>query len=185
MNKPQTELSNEPLDFCRVKKIDEKGFGFLKSLHYSVDIFFHFSQIKKEDFREKLNDMKRGEYFLYFISKEQRDGRRKAARIWYSVNAVPEEYLDGFINTLIREFNEGSTNVFDLLFAFIELRKINKINDLQLQSVLTSKKVMNLPTTILPHLTKEEVAQFKKLLRMDELEKTKSKPFWFDDVKNF
>lgn len=185
MNKSETDISNEPLDFCRVKKIDEKGFGFLKSLHYPVDIFFHFTQIKKEDFLEKLNDMKRGEFFLYFISKQQQDGRRKAARIWYSLNSVPEEFIDGFIQTLIREFNEGNTNVFDLLHAFDELRKINKLSDGQIQSVLTSGKILNLPTTILPYLTEEEVHQFKKLLNLDEMEKSKTKPFWFDDVRNY
>lgn len=168
----------EPLDFCRVKKIDEKGFGFLKSLYYPADIFFHFSQIKKEEFREKLNDMKRGEFFLFFISKQQKDGRRKLAEIYYSMNAVPEEYLQPFAERILLEFESGKTNIFDLLFVFNEFRTIHFLTDEMLHKILSSKRITGLPTTILPYLNENEIELFKTILHFDELQ---TKPFWYDD----
>ncbi|MDP3148778.1 MAG: cold shock domain-containing protein [Ignavibacteria bacterium] len=171
----------EPLDFCRVKKIDEKGYGFLKSLHYPSDIFFHFSQIKKEEFREKLNAMKRGEFFLFFISKQQKDGRRKAAELYYSIDSVPIEYLQPFAERILTEFDSGRTNIFDLIFVFNELRRINFLTEEMLIKILSSKRITVLPTTILPHLTADEIPLFKSILHFDEL---KTKPFWYDDFKN-
>ena len=63
-------MEKELLDFCRVKKIFEKGFGFLSSINYPQDVFFHFSKIKDEKVREELEKLKRGEclYFLYLSS---------------------------------------------------------------------------------------------------------------------
>lgn len=171
----------EPLDFCRVKKIDEKGYGFLKSLHYPSDIFFHFSQIKKEEFREKLNDMKRGEFFLFFISKQQKDGRRKVAELFYSIDAVPVEYLQPFAEKILEEFESGRTNIFDLIFVFNEFRRINFLTEEMLTKILSSKRITGLPTTILPHLTANEISLFKSILHFDEL---KTKPFWYDDFNN-
>jgi len=171
----------EQLDFCRVKKIDEKGFGFLKSLHYPADVFFHFSQIKKEEFREKLNDMKRGEFFLFFISKKQADGRRKAAELYYSIDAVPTEYLQPFAERILLEFDSGRTNIFDLLFVFNEFRRINFLKEELLVKILSSKRITALPTTILPYLTEAEIQLFKKILHFDEL---KTKPFWYNDFVN-
>jgi len=171
----------EPLDFCRVKKIDTKGFGFLKSLHYPSDIFFHFSQIKKEEFREKLNDMKRGEFFLFFISKQQKDGRRKVAELYYSLDTVPGEYLQPFAERILAEFESGKTNIFDLIFVFNEFRRINFLTEELLTKILSSKRIATLPTTILPHLTETEIPLFRSILHFDEL---KTKPFWYDDFVN-
>ena len=171
----------EPLDFCRVKKIDEKGFGFLKSLHYPSDIFFHFSQIKKEEFREKLSKMKRGEFFLFFISKQQKDGRRKVAELFYSIDAVPADYLEPFAERILSEFETGTTNIFDLLFVFNEFRKINFLTEQMLLKILSSKRITGLPTTILPYLSKNEIELFKSILHFDEL---KTKPFWYNDFVN-
>jgi hypothetical protein len=172
---------NEPLDFCRVKKIDEKGFGFLKSLYYSIDIFFHFSQIKKEEFLEKLNDMKRGEFFLYYTSKITKEGKRKVSQIWYSLDAVPVELYDGFIDRIIKEFNEGSSNVYDLLFVFGEMKKMNLLTMGNLLTVLSSSKILRLPTVILPYLDSNEIEELKLILKFDELEQSAKKPFWYDD----
>jgi len=171
----------EPLDFCRVKKIDEKGYGFLKSLHYPMDIFFHFSQIKKEEFRVKLNDMKRGEFFLFFFSKLQKDGRRKVSELFYAIDTVPVEHLSGFTQKILEEFESGKTNIFDLIFVFNELRKINFLTEEMLTKILSSKRIASLPTTILPYLQENEIILFKSILRVDEL---KIKPFWYDDFVN-
>jgi len=171
----------EPLDFCRVKKIDEKGFGFLKSLYYPSDIFFHFSQIKKEEFREKLSKMKRGEFFLFFISKQQKDGRRKVAELFYAIDAVPVDHLEPFAERILREFESGTTNIFDLLFVFNEFRRINFLTEEMLLKFLSSKRITGLPTTILPYLSKDEIELFKSILHFDEL---KTKPFWYNDFVN-
>lgn len=170
------------LDFCRVKKIDEKGFGFLKSLYYPYDIFFHFSQIKKDEFRDKLNDMKRGEFFLYFLSKEVDNRKRKVKQIWYSLKDVPEEYYSSFIDRIIEEFRSGKTNLFDLLYVYREFKELNLIDNILLEKILTSDRITKLPTTILPMLSNEEVALFKQLLKYDELKSSVNKPFWFDDI---
>lgn len=180
-----TNVNNEPLDFCRVKKIDEKGFGFLKSLYYQRDVFFHFSQIKKEEFLEKLNDMKRGEFFLYFISVERNDGKRKAVKIWYSIKDVPSELLNDFTNRITKEFDEGKMNVYDLLFAFNDLRKVDALDSEAVNKILSSNKILNLPTTILPFLNESEISEFRKILKIEELGRSEKKPFWYDDVNNY
>jgi hypothetical protein len=172
---------SEPLDFCRVKKINEKGYGFLKSLYYPRDIFFHFTQIKEKDFLDKLNDMKRGDFFLYFTSKLLDDGRRKVDNIWYSIESVPEIYLSQFTGRIIKEFDSGSTNIFDILFAFKELREIKFIDDEQLKLILSSQRILNLPTTIIPYLSKEEIETFKVILKFDELKNIEPKPFWYQN----
>lgn len=172
----------EPLDFCRVKKIDEKGFGFLKSLYYPTDIFFHFSQIKREDFLVKLQEMKRGDFFLFYTSKMQKSGKRKADSIWYSIDQTPNEYHPQFIERIIREFDTGKTNIFDLIFVFNELRRLNKITGEILDRILNSKRIIYLPTTILPYLSKQEIADFKIILKIDELKNSELKPSWFDEI---
>lgn len=172
---------SEPLDFCRVKKIDEKGFGFLKSLYYHGDIFFHFSQIKKEEFLEKLNALKRGDFFLYFTSFQRPDGKRKVENVWYSLSAVPPEYLPKFAERIVLEFETGITNLYDLLSTFKELRNLGAVSGEQLTKILLSKKIQSLPPTILPYLNAGEIAEFKTLLRFDELAQASKKPFWFED----
>lgn len=176
---------SEPLDFCRVKKIDEKGYGFLKGLHHSFDIFFHFSQIQKDDFREKLNKMKRGDFIIYFISKLQPTGKRKADKIWYAIDEVPAELLPDFAERIITEFNTGTINLYDLLYAFDELKKGNHLTEEQIDAVLGSQKVKNLPTTILPYISKEEYKRLLKFLDFEALADKDPKPFWYEDVMNY
>jgi cold shock CspA family protein len=173
----------EPLDFCRVKKIDEKGYGFLKSLYYPNDIFFHFSQIKKEDFLSKLQEMKRGEFFLFFTSFLQSNGKRKASKIWYSLDQVPPEYFPTLTERVATEFEGGKINLFDLLYVFDGLKKLGFISHENLISILSSKKIELLPTTILPYLSPEEIAKFKEILKIEELRNKEPKPSWFEDIE--
>jgi len=175
----------EMLDFCRVKKIDEKGFGFLKSLYFPGDVFFHFSQIKKEDFLEKLQEMKRGEFFLFYTVKLQPNGKMKAHKIWYSLEQAPNEYYPAFVKRIIIEFNEGRTNLFDLLFIFGELKKLNLLSPEDVAQILKSKKVLFLPSTILDYLTKSEFEEFKQILKIEEYTNSVDKPSWFEDIINY
>lgn len=174
-------MDNELLDFCRVKKIDEKGYGFLKGIHYPNDIFFHFSQIKREEVRDKLDKMKRGDFFLFFISKLQSNDKRKVFKLWYSLKDVPDFYYPAFIDKLVLQFEEGKTNLFDLFYVFKEMKEINLVNEDLLNRILNSKRVLQLPTTIIPFLSKEEFVHFKEILNFTELEKSDKKPYWYDN----
>jgi len=60
---------NVVLDFCRIKKIFDKGFGFLSSLYHQENVFFHFSKIKDKEKRQSLFDLKRGIISVFFTSK--------------------------------------------------------------------------------------------------------------------
>ncbi|GMU87658.1 MAG: hypothetical protein AMXMBFR48_28990 [Ignavibacteriales bacterium] len=175
----------EPLDFCRVKKIDEKGYGFLKGLHYPFDIFFHFSQIQRDDFREKLNKMKRGDFIIYFTSKLQPTGKRKADKIWYALESVPADLIPDFSVRIIAEFNTGTINLYDLLYAFDELKKGSHLTPELINEVLNSQKVKNLPTTILPYISKEEYQRLLEFLNFDSIKENESKPFWYEDVLHY
>lgn len=174
----------EPLDFCRVKKINEKGFGFLKSIYYPNDIFFHFSQIKKEDFLDKLNKMKRGDFLLYFTSKLLPDNKRKVDKLWYELKQVPENLIQSFKIKITTEFNTGTINVFDLLFVFNDLKMNGYISEEDLIKILNSQKIKNLPTVILPYLDEEEFEILKKILDFDSISDLEVKPFWFDEFNN-
>lgn len=173
---------NEPLDFCRVKKIDEKGFGFLKSLHYPVEIFFHFSQIKKEEARDSLNKMKRGNFFLFFTSKVTKEGKRKADKIWFELASTQPELIPEFLQKIIYELNDGKTNLFDLIFAVDELKKINAIDQHSFDLILRSNKILSLPSTILPHLNDDEFNRFCEILDLNSYHDSPKKPFWYDEV---
>jgi hypothetical protein len=173
----------EPLDFCRVKKIDEKGFGFLKSLYYPGDVFFHFSQIKKEEFVQKLNDMKRGDFFLFFTSKPRNDGKRKVNLVWYSLDDVPAEFVEPFAERIVQEFNSGWVNLFDLYFVFSELRKLQFISSELVSQILRSPRILKLPATILPYITESEKEELKRNLNFDSLKNVEPKPFWYQDFE--
>ncbi len=174
---------SEPVDFCRVKKIDEKGFGFLKSQHYRNDVFFHFSQIKREELLAKLTKLKRGDFFLFFTSKARPDGKRKVDEIWYEVEEIPVAKIPGLVEALAREFEEGSTNLYDLLFVFGELKKLNYLFPEVVERILGSAKLMNLPVTVLPYLTGAEKTILINNLKLDEMEAGKQKPFWYDEMR--
>ncbi len=178
-NKPAT---NEPVDFCRVKKIDEKGYGFLKSLHYKNDVFFHFSQIEREELLAKLTKLKRGDFFLFFTSRERPDGKRKVDNIWYEVKEIPVEKVPGVIDVLLREFEDGNTNLYDLLFVFGELKQLGYIFPFVVDRVLACKKILNLPTTILPYLSDDEFKKLCQNLDMEGLKENPQKPFWYDEI---
>ncbi len=176
-------MSSEPVDFCRVKKIDEKGFGFLRSQHYTNDVFFHFSQIKREELLAKLAKLKRGDFFLFFTSKARPDGKRKVDEIWYEAGEIPLAKIPGLIDALVKEFETGNTNLYDLLFVFSELKKKDYISVEATARILASQKIMNLPTTIVQYLTDEEFDILLTNLKFEELGLSPTKPFWYDEMR--
>lgn len=175
-------MNKEPLDFCRVKKINEKGFGFLRGLYYRQDIFFHFTQIKKEEVLETLNKMKRGEFILYFTSRESKDGKRKVDNFWYKLEEIPESLIKDFKEKITDEFNSDRINLYDLIAVLKELKINNYLTQDDISKILNSEKIKSLPTTIIPYLTNEEINQLKEILKIDELKNSPDKPFWYDDI---
>lgn len=173
---------NEPLDFCRVKNIHEKGYGFLKSINYPGDIFFHFSIIKKEVFLEKLKNLQRGDFFLFFQSEPTTDNKRKIKKFWYTLEDVPKELLSPFANKIIEQMNDGKFNIYDLLFAFDELRKLNSINEDKLNRVMTSQRIMNMPSVLLSYLSDDEKILFKEKLNIEQYKDMEKKPFWYEEL---
>ncbi len=171
------------LDFCRVKKINENGFGFLQSLIYNGDIFFHFSQIKKEEFKDKLNKMKRGEFFLYYLSKPTEDNKRKVAKLWYTLNDVPNELSINFIDSMIAGFYNDKFNLFDLLHAFKEYKEKHTIYNEHLIKIFNSQKIQHNPTTILKYLNQNEYNLLKECLNLSSF--TGEKPYWYDELINY
>jgi len=174
-------IMTEPLDFCRVKKIDEKGFGFLKSLYYPGDVFFHFSQIKKEEFVKKLNDMKRGDFFLFYTSKPREDGKRKVLNVWYAIDDVPREYFVAFAKRIVDEFVSGYMNLYDLYYVFAELRRIKHVDKELVSQILLSPRILKLPATILPYINSDEKAELKINLNYESYLEVETKPFWYND----
>ena len=65
------------------------------------------------------------------------------------------------------------------LMNFAKLICLTKEN---LNNILHSKRIMYLPTTILPHLTNEEIMEFKQILKIDELKDSTEKPSWYDEI---
>lgn len=172
----------ELLDFCRVKKFNEKGFGFLRGIYHEKDIFFHLSSIKNEIFREKFLNLVRGSFFLFFISTEQ-DGKLKVKKFWYSLEEVPASYFPAFIFRIFELFETGKTNLFDLLYVFGELKRLNLISSEQIDRLLNSQRIKSSPVAIIPYLSREEISLFSEIMNIEKLNNLpeNEKPFWLDE----
>lgn len=147
----------EVLDFCRIKKIFEKGFGFLSSLYYPENVFFHFSKIKDKEKREALLTLKRGVVSVFFTSKFS-DGKRKIDKVWLNINEVPENLLSNFIDRLLLELNDGTTNPFEIIDAFNQLKEIDKLNEQNYHDIIKSKKILKNPSILEKLFSADEIA---------------------------
>ncbi len=141
-------MNKEPLDFCRVKKIHEKGFGFLTSLYYENDIFFHFSKIRDDSIKETLSKMERGKIYLYYTSQEV-EGKRRVRKFWFGIADVPQNLVPGFIQKIKDEFNTGKTNPYELAFVVRDLLENKLIDKTILKELLKSKRVRRIPNVCL------------------------------------
>jgi len=170
----QKENSNnmkekEVLDFCRVKKIFDRGFGFLTSLYHEENIFFHFSKIKDLEKRELLNNMKRGVVIVYYTSKLN-NGKRKVDKIWLDISNVPQNMLPEFINRLIFELNDGKTNPFEVIAVLNQLRGINKLTKQNYIDIVSSKRILKNPSILLKLISEKEKYLYEKLtILLEEL----------------
>lgn len=152
----------EVLDFCRVKKIFEKGFGFLSSLYHFENVFFHFSKIKDEVKREALSTLKRGVVSVFYTSKLL-DGKRKVDKIWLDVAEVPQDLISDFIERLILELKDGRTNPFEIIDALNQLRVIVKLTKQNYTDIIKSEKVKKNPSILLKLFLESETESIEKL----------------------
>ena len=152
---------NVVLDFCRIKKIFDKGFGFLSSLYHQENVFFHFSKIKDEEKRQSLFELKRGVISVFFTSKIS-DGQRKVDKVWLNIAEVPENLLANFIERLILELNNGVTNPFEILDALNQLNQIGKLTEQNLKDIISSKKIVKNPSILNKLLSNNEQNKLKK-----------------------
>jgi len=152
----------EVLDFCRVKKIFEKGFGFLTSLYHFENVFFHFSKIKDPEKREALSTLKRGVVSVYYTSKLS-NGKRRVDKIWLDLNEVPQNLIPEFVGRLILELKDGRTNPFEIMDALNQLRAINKLSDQNYFDIVISIKINKNPSILLKLLSDDETEKLEEL----------------------
>lgn len=146
----------EVLDFCRVKKIFEKGFGFLTSLYHKENVFFHFSKIKDEAKHELLSNFKRGVVSVFFTSKIT-SGKRKVDKVWLNVEDIPKHFLADFIDRLILELNDGQTNPFEIMDALNQLRVTNNLTEKNYRDIICSSKIKTNPSILLKLISENEL----------------------------
>ncbi len=159
MNK---DNEKEILDFCRVKKIFDKGFGFLTSLYHFENVFFHFSKIKDEQKREVLLTLKRGVVSVFYTSKLQ-NGKRKVDKIWLDAAEVPSNLIHDFIDRLILELKDGRTNPFEIIDALNQLRALGKLTIQNYSDIISSEKIKKNPSILLKLISENETDSLEKL----------------------
>ncbi len=156
----------ELLDFCRIKKIFDKGFGFLSSIHFEENIFFHFSKIRDKEVKESLQNMKRGVVYVFFTSKKV-DGKRKVNRLWTDISKVDTRLIPQFVENVINELENGTTNLFETAHVIKLLRENNYLTNSNFKEILNLPVITRTPTIIKPMLTKGEqkkINNFEKLI---------------------
>jgi len=152
------DQENEVLDFCRIKKIFDKGFGFLSSLHHSENVFFHFSKITDSSKRNTLENLQRGVVSVFFTSKIS-NGKRKVDKVWLDIAEVPHILIPNFIDRLILELNDGTVNPFDIIDALNQVKSIDKLSDEHFQQIISSKKIQINPSILDKIFSEEEKAK--------------------------
>ncbi len=157
----------ELLDFCRVKKIFDKGYGFLSSIYFEENIFFHFSKVRDKTVRDSLQKMKRGVVYIFYTSVLEGD-KRKVIRLWTDIKKVDTRLIPKFVEKIIVELNEGSTNIFETAHVVKLLREADFLDKDNFTKILELPKVSNNPTIIKPMLSETELNKFKNFDGMIE-----------------
>lgn len=176
----------ELLDYCRVKKISEKGYGFLTSIHYDQNVFFHFNGIKDPDVKEKLEKQKRGSLYFYYTSKPHKE-RRRINKLWLDISEVEKGLIPEFVENITKEFIFGKSNAFEVAYVIKQLRENDFYNLNRFQQILSSERLKKNPSVLLAMLTEKE------LLNKDEIENliedfsslTITKQKWFEMITPF
>lgn len=173
----------ELLDFCRVKKIFEKGFGFLSSIYFEENIFFHFSKVRDKVVRESLQNMRRGVVYVFYTS-EPTDEKRKIKRLWTDLQKVDTRLIPNFVDKVIDEFKDGNTNIFETAHVIKLLREAELLPEEKFMKILESSKVTKTPTIIKPMLTEAELNKFENFeLLIEDIKNSKiKKEIWIETI---
>ncbi len=176
-------MSIHLLDYCRVKKIFDKGFGFLKSLYHDENVFFHFSRIKDEEVKRKLEKLERGEVYLFYTSY-LRGNKRRADKIWLELSDVDKNLIPSFADKITDEFIYGKTNPFEVAHV-IKLLRENKYFSLEkFRKILSSAKLQKTPSILKGMLTENEqsneIDNLISQLEIDSIAKDK----WVEEIIN-
>jgi cold shock CspA family protein len=162
---------DELLDFCRVKKIFDKGFGFLTSIYFEENVFFHFSKVRDQAIKETLQNMKRGVIYVFYTSQLS-EGKRKVKRLWTDIKKVDTRLIPIFVDKIIDEFQNGRTNVFETAHVIKLLREANYLDNSTFKKILELPKITKTPSVISSMLTEEEIKKIKKSENLVEEAKT-------------
>lgn len=149
------------LDFCRVKKIFDKGFGFLKSIYFDQDAFFHFSKVRDKEVKEKLEELKRGVVYVFYTS-ETSGNKRKVKKLWFDINKVDANLIPPFTEKIIDSFNGSRTNPYELAHVVKLLRESGNINKNQFEKLFYTSSIRRIPSILLSMLTEIEKKQFEE-----------------------
>ena len=144
------------LDFCRVKKIFDKGYGFLTSIYYDENVFFHFSKIRDKEIKEKLNDLKRGVVYLFYTSTTSR-GKKSVDKIWFDVKEIDSKLLLPFTHKIVDSFNGSKTNPYELAHVVLLLREANFFNINDFNKLLKTNNVRKIPSLLNSMLKEKEI----------------------------
>ena len=144
------------LDYCRVKKIFDKGFGFLTSLYYKEPVFFHFQRVKDPAVKEKLEKLKRGEVYLFFTSGTK-NGKRRVLKLWLDIKDADKNLLPDFVVRIKQELNGGKINIFEIAYVIKQLRMNNFLEMNDLREIISSEKMLKTPSLIKAILLDDEL----------------------------
>lgn len=175
----------ELLDYCRVKKIFDKGYGFLSSLYHKENVFFHFNGIKDQKVKEKLENLQRGDLYFFYTSYKV-DGKRRVKKLWLSLSDVDEDLLADFENKITEEFISGETNPFEVAYVIKQLRENDYLSNENIHKILSSQKLQKTPSIIKAMLKDSEAEQLdeiEKLITQLELNRIKYDA-WFAKIKS-
>jgi len=150
------DTTKELLDFCRVKKIFDKGFGFLSSIYFEENVFFHFSKITEPGVKDALQNMKRGVVYVFYTS-QLKNNKRKVRRLWTDIKKVDTRLIPAFVEKVIDEFENGKTNMFETAHVIKALREADYLDKNLFQKILKSSKLKKTPSVVKAMLTENEI----------------------------
>jgi len=159
-------LEKPLLDFCRIKKIFDKGFGFLTSLYFEEPVFFHFNNVKDKAIKAKLENLNRSDVYSFFTSVKLK-GKRKVNKLWFDIKDISPELFPDFVEKIITELNNGKTNVFEIAYAIKHLRENNIIDKEKFREILNSTKVLSTPSVIISMLTEYDEINTNRVVEIN------------------
>ncbi|MDZ7765831.1 MAG: hypothetical protein U5K00_15660 [Melioribacteraceae bacterium] len=128
---------------------------FFRVLYHKENVFFHFSGIKDQTVKEKLENLERGDLYFFYTSYKK-DDKRRVKKLWLSLSDVDEDLLPDFENKITEEFISGETNPFEVAYVIKLLRENNSFNNQNLRKILSSSKLIKTPSLLKGMLTEND-----------------------------